>query len=151
MRVLLTGLSGTGKSTLIAELRARGLTAFDADDDGFTSPTPSGRWSWDTTRIETLLSTHDPNLIFFAGCSDEQAHIPFNFRILLVTPEPVLIHRLRTRTTNPYGSTEAERHQILSDLATFEPLLRASADLILETTAPPSALADAVLKHINNA
>jgi dephospho-CoA kinase len=32
MRVLLTRMSGTGKSTLVQELRRRGYSAYDADD-----------------------------------------------------------------------------------------------------------------------
>lgn len=35
-RVLLTGMSGTGKSTVIRELAARGYKAIDADDDGWS-------------------------------------------------------------------------------------------------------------------
>src|ERR1700722_16722343 len=46
MRVLVTGVSGTGKSSLIKELRRRGYSAFDADDDGFTAPLPDGTWAW---------------------------------------------------------------------------------------------------------
>ena len=37
-----TGVSGTGKSSLVKELRRRGYVAFDADDDGFTAPTADG-------------------------------------------------------------------------------------------------------------
>jgi dephospho-CoA kinase len=33
-RVLITGMSGTGKSTVIAELAARGYNAADTDDGG---------------------------------------------------------------------------------------------------------------------
>jgi GTPase SAR1 family protein len=35
-RVLLTGMSGTGKSTLIGELVARGFKAVDLDEDGWS-------------------------------------------------------------------------------------------------------------------
>lgn len=33
-RVLITGMSGTGKSTVIAELAARGYHVVDADEEG---------------------------------------------------------------------------------------------------------------------
>jgi len=36
MRVLITGMSGAGKSALVHELRRRGVRAFDADEDGFS-------------------------------------------------------------------------------------------------------------------
>jgi len=35
-RVLLTGMSGVGKSTVIGELAARGYWAVDTDDDGLS-------------------------------------------------------------------------------------------------------------------
>jgi dephospho-CoA kinase len=38
MRVLLTGMSATGKSALVRELQRRGYTAYDADDHGFSEP-----------------------------------------------------------------------------------------------------------------
>ena len=43
MRVLITGMSGTGKSALVHELRRRGLRGFDADEDGFSEPRADGR------------------------------------------------------------------------------------------------------------
>jgi shikimate kinase len=148
VRVLLTGMSGTGKSTLVAELRRRGHAAFDADDDGFSESRGAGRWGWRRDRVEELLGRHDDGLVLFAGCSEEQAQIRFDVRILLTAPEDVMVERLRSRTTNPYGNTEAERRQILADRAEFEPLLRRSADLVLDATAAPSALADAVIAHV---
>jgi dephospho-CoA kinase len=146
--VLLTGMSGTGKSTLVAELRRRGLVAFDADDDGFSEPRGSGRWGWRRDRVEELLSGHDDGLVFFAGCSEEQAHVRFDARILLSVPEDVLVERLRTRTTNSYGSTETELRQVMDDRAEIEPLLRRSADLVLDATAATSCLADAITAHV---
>jgi dephospho-CoA kinase len=148
MRVLLTGMSGTGKSTLVRELRRRGHAAFDADDDGFSEPRGAGRWGWRREPVEELLARHDGGLVFFAGCSEEQAQVHFDVRILLTVPEDVLVERLRSRTTNPYGNTESERQQVLGDRAEIEPLLRRSADLVLDGTATPSALADAVVAYV---
>jgi dephospho-CoA kinase len=41
-RVLLTGMSGTGKSSVIAELRSRGFTAIDMDEPGWSVRTAEG-------------------------------------------------------------------------------------------------------------
>jgi len=60
---------------------------------------------------------------FFAGCSEEQAALPFDYRVLLTAPVAVLLERLRTRTGNRYGQSPAEEAQVLADLAEVEPLL----------------------------
>jgi shikimate kinase len=148
MHVLLTGMSGTGKSTLVGELRGRGHAAYDADDDGFAEPRADGRWGWRADRVAELLAGASGRLLFFAGCSEEQIDLPFDVRVLLTAPRPVLVERLRTRTTNPYGRDRAELAQVLADVDEVEPLLRRSADLVLTTTAPPSELADRLLRHI---
>jgi dephospho-CoA kinase len=148
VRVLLTGMSGTGKSTLVQELRQRGVVAYDADDDGFSEPRGSGRWGWRRAAVAELLAGHTEDLLVFAGCSEEQADLPFDYRVLLTAPEAVLVARLRTRTTNDYGRTSQELAQILADRAEIEPLLRRSADLVLTSTTPPAELADAVLAGI---
>ena len=148
MRVLLTGMSGTGKTSLVHELRGRGHLAYDADDDGFTEPRADGRWGWRRALVADLLATAPDGLLFFAGCSEEQVDLPFDFRVLLTAPEPVIIERLRARTGNAYGRDGDELAQVLDDLARVEPLLRRSADLVLTSTAPPPELADQLLEHV---
>ena len=149
MRVLLTGMSGSGKSTLVQELRRRGYAAYDADDDGFSEPRADGRWGWRADAVASLLARiPDGDLVFFAGCSEEQIEMPFDCRVVLTVPEDEIVVRLRSRTSNAYGSTPAERRQVLADLAHVEPLLRRSADLVLSTTAPVAEVADRLLARV---
>ena len=150
MRVLLTGMSGVGKSTLVRELRRRGYEAYDADDDGFSEPREDGRWGWRTDAVASLLAqAPDASLLFFAGCSDEQIEMPFDCRVLLTVPEDEIVRRLRTRTSNAYGRTPPERRQVLADLAHVEPLLRRSADLVVSTNAPVAEVADRLLAGVS--
>jgi len=142
-------MSGTGKSTLVGELRRRGYTAHDADDDGFTEPRAEGRWGWRPDLVADLLARAE-GLVFFAGCSEEQADLPFDFRVLLTAPRSVLVERLRTRTSNTYGRDDRELEQVLADLEDVEPLLRRSADLVLASTAPATQLADQLLQQIRS-
>jgi len=149
MRVLLTGMSGVGKSTLVAELRRRGCLARDADDDGFSEPREDGRWGWRRERVAALLATATAERpLYFAGCSEEQAELPFDYRVLLTAPRPVLVERLRTRASDGHGGTEEELAQVLDDLEHVEPLLRRSADLVLSGTVPAAELADALLAAV---
>ena len=148
MRILITGMSGAGKSTLVRELRKRGFPAYDAEDDGFAEPRADGRWGWHGAQVAELLNRSRDQLLFFAGCSEEQAELPFDYRVLLTAPESVLVDRLGNRTDNSYAQDERELSQVLADLAEIEPLLRRSADLVLVTTESPARIADDLLRRI---
>jgi hypothetical protein len=137
---------GRGQVGTRARAQAAGHTAFDADDDGFSEPRADGRWGWRADRVADLLAHHEDGLLFFAGCSEEQIELPFDYRVLLTAPRPVLVGRLRTRTSNTYGRDELA--QVLADLEEVEPVLRRSADLVLTTTVPVSAVADRLLETL---
>lgn len=148
MRVLVTGVSGTGKSTLVKELRSRQYNAYDADDDGFTTPLPDGTWRWRPDLVKALFDQHSDGLLFFAGCSDEQTQFDFDFRVLLTAPVDVILERLRTRTTNPFGKRPDERDRVLADIEWVLPLLKATADLVVETSRPVSELVEAIVNAL---
>src|SRR6266487_1639757 len=108
-RVLLTGMSGTGKSTVIGELAARGYKAIDADD-GWSERGPDGDWVWREERIQLLLSIEDCDVLFLSGCATNQVKFypQFDHIVLLSAPAAVIIDRLATRTSNPYGKDPDE-------------------------------------------
>ena len=145
-RVLLTGMSGTGKSSIVEELRARGYKAVDTDD-GWSEPLPDGRQQWREDEIGRLLDTEDTDVLFVAGCEENQAqfHPRFDHIVLLSAPVETLLERVAARTGNPYGQSPEDLRRILDDLEHVEPLLRRVADHEVRTTAPLDEVVENVL------
>jgi shikimate kinase len=148
-RVLLTGMSGTGKSSVIQALAARGYKAVDTDD-GWCEPLPDGRQRWREDAIEQLLATADAEVLFVAGCEENQVRFQprFDVIILLSAPAEILAERLASRTGNPYGKTPGQLRRVFDDLRAVEPLLRQAADYEIRTTMPLDEVVAAVLRLI---
>ena len=140
--ILVTGMSATGKSTALHHLSRRGHTVVDTDTDEWshwvTDPSGAADWVWREDAVAALLTGHTSGTLFVAGCKSNQGTLYplFDHVVLLSAPADVLLSRLATRTTNPYGRTAAERAEILENLATVEPLLRATCTAEIDTTAP---------------
>lgn len=147
-RVLITGMSGTGKSSLLHELAARGYRTVDTDYGDYFE-TADGERLWREDRISALLAG-EPGVLFVQGTTRNQVlfYPRFNHIVLLSAPAEVLAERLATRTTNPYGKDPAELAETLEYQQTVEPLLRAAATLEVVTTVPVAQVADIVLGHV---
>ena len=150
-RVLLTGMSGTGKSSVIGALSAGGFKAVDTDD-GWCEPLPDGRQRWREDAIGRLLDTEDAEVLFVAGCEENQVrfHPRFDLIILLSAPAEVLAGRLASRTGNSFGRAPGELARVLDDLRAVEPLLRKAATHEIRTTMPLDEVVAAVL-HLADA
>jgi hypothetical protein len=147
-KILVTGMSGTGKSSALAELGRRGYRVVDTDDPGWreyredvgsSDEVHRGEWLWVEGRMtELLLDSHDGRSLFVQGCVRNQSKFydRFNAVVLLSAPAEVILDRVARRTTNSYGKTPVERAMILDDLAKVEPLLRASCTHELDASRP---------------
>jgi shikimate kinase len=147
--VLVTGMSGTGKSAALAELARRGHQVVDTDDGGWIEDVPSADGHgpeplWREDRIDALLAEHDGGALFVSGCVANQGRFypRFDAVVLLSAPADVILERVAVRETNDFGKTDAQRDQILDDLATVEPLLRAGATVEIDTRAPLDEVVD---------
>jgi shikimate kinase len=137
-RVLVTGVSGAGKTTVLDELRRRGHLTVDTDYDGWELPDGT----WDERRMNRLLATH--SAVVVSGAVDNQGRFYDRFEhvVLLSAPLHVLLERMRTRQNNPYGKTTEQQPEIARHLDEVEPLLRRGAGLELDGRRPVAELAD---------
>ena len=144
--VLVTGMSGTGKSAALAELARRGHRVVDTDYDGWTEGEPGAERVWREDRIKALLDDHGDGVLFVSGCVENQGkfYARFDAVVLLSAPAEVILERVAGRESNNFGKTAEERDLILEDLAAVEPLLRAGATDEVDTRAPLEEVVDAL-------
>ena len=82
-RVLITGMSGTGKSSVIHQLAAQGFEAVDLDSDEFShwvevlpstsehpTPAPGRDRVWREDRVQEILANESVDVLFVSGCAE---------------------------------------------------------------------------------
>lgn len=149
-------MSGTGKSSALAELGRHGYRVVDTGDPGWreyreyvgsSDELHRGEWLWVEEKIIGLLDSDDGPSLFVEGCVRNQSKFYDRFTavVLLGAPADVILDRVARRTTNTYGKTPVERAMILDDLATIEPLLREGCTHELDASRPlPDIVADLI-------
>jgi hypothetical protein len=132
-------MSGTGKSTALDELSQRGFRVVDTDEPGWTVwDDHDDGYVWREDRIAELLSIDEGPTLYVCGTVSNQGRFypHFGAVVLLRAPAEVLLSRIDSRKSNPYGKMGDERELILRDLSEVEPLLRATCTHEIDTARP---------------
>jgi hypothetical protein len=131
--VLITGMSGAGKSTIAGVLARRGLASVDADDDpllarsvdsdGNVVDDPSApdfawlsrhSWAWDPARLDVLIRTAAPATLYVCGGAANELELADRFTqvFLLEMDEPTMLARRMRQagTTNGVASGDTCEH-----------------------------------------
>ncbi len=144
-------MSGTGKSSALAELGRRDFRVVDTDTPGWSEWMPAGsaegEWLWREDRIAELLASEDERTLYVQGCVSNQGKFydRFDAVVLLSAPVEVILDRVDDRTTGDYGKTPGERDLIRLHLATVEPLLRATCTHEIDASRPLDDVVDALI------
>jgi shikimate kinase len=147
-RVLVTGMSGTGKSAVLADLARRGFRTVDTDEPGWSEwDDAHGGMVWREEPMAELLESPGHVPLYVSGCVSNQGRFYDRFEavVLLSAPPEVILERIGGRATNDFGKSEAERERILADLAAFEPWLRETSTHELDATRPLAEIVEALV------
>ncbi len=166
----ITGVSGTGKSSLTHELRNRGYAALDTDDDalarwqhkdtGYIHPKSSVKAA---DRTEQFISEHDWNVppefveqiakdtadttAFICGVVNNIDDMRGLFAgvFALTIDDDTLKHRLATRTNNDWGKQPHELEQTLEYQHRAQEMYAKLGYITIDATQPINKVADDIL------
>ena len=170
-RILVTGPSASGKSTLARYFRAHGVNAVDGDDvRGLGRPVDIGghplrritkeqwrrvedwRFSWHEPTLKRFLARH-PDVVLF-GCSDDMFDLDlgrlFDRCIFLRATWPVIRARLNSATRdNDWGRDDqpAQREWVRNAVREWPVKARARGFEFVDATLSPARILAEVRNH----
>lgn len=168
---LITGLPGSGKSTLCAELKSRGYEAYDADEDRLAkwydnrtglaieeehyiehSPEFLRTHSRDISResVKGLAAKAQDKPIFHCGDGENEEELQdlFDEIFALILDHETRSHRLATRTNNNWGKLPREREYSMAFGKKWDVLRERFGYATIDATQPVEDIADQVIAKL---
>ena len=166
--IFLTGIAGSGKSTLFKELVRRGHEAIDADEKlSFWVNTASGErvsasdhtlttdpeffeehdWYIDVEAVERLAQEAKNKTIYICGsvANEEQVRHSFEKVYCLFVDEASLTSRIQSRTDKDFGKTEHELAHLLKLNRQVQRKYELMGAVIIDATQPVTVIADRII------
>jgi len=165
---LITGVAGTGKSTLAKELRRRGYAAYDTEE-GFSyyidkktgercayPKQPSQEWYdghervFDERVLMNLMKKHADEPLFICSITANQAKFypDFDKIFLLSASDELITHRLGTRTNNYFGRNPLDLQRVIGRHQQFDDELLALDAIPIDAAQDISGMTDDIVSRI---
>jgi broad-specificity NMP kinase len=174
MRVLIVGTSGSGKSAVCKELKARGYDAIETDTDIFNAlsiayfrdkqsgegvhmPWPPPKnwhdendWVWRVDILDQRLQASDKSHVFACGDSrnKNETFKLFDKIFLLKADDKTLRQRILTRGDNYFGKAEDEFAWIIEQNNSLPQEVEAAGGIMIDATQPLIKVVDDILKLV---
>jgi len=166
VKIYVTGISGTGKSSVARALLARGVQALDLDyvshwenrhtgtkvgwapgkdDDWYNSH----GWICDIKKLGDFLAKNS-NAVALGHSSNHDEYIPLFDKVLILRCRPeIVIARINARTVNDYGKHPAEQTRLLIWQKTFEVEMAGKGAIALDAERPLSEVVRDVVRELS--
>jgi shikimate kinase len=170
---LITGISGSGKTTIGRHLRQRGYKVIETDADrdlsGYEDRRSGKRvareaidvlkgdwfathdWNWDKQRLRELFDENRQTTVFYCGGSDNgpEFYDWFALCFLLYVDDETLRRRLQKRERKRFADGSAEFTRLLA----WNKRTRAHGERwkmrLINASRPPEAVTDEIIAEIN--
>ncbi len=168
IKIYITGVSGTGKTTLADELTRLGYLAISIDEvDGLcswvhqkTGEKHGGKdaemtkefvdahdWVCDVDYLKRLLNTQDTIGFVLGMATNETEVLPLFDKIILLQCSPaVFTKRIEDRTDNSFGKDKNVMQQIIKRAETYAEEMLAMGAIPVDTNRPVNEVANQVLQ-----
>jgi thymidylate kinase len=168
---LITGVSGSGKTTIAAALSKLGSTAIDMssikglsswiDSSGVSCKRPPHtttewfevhRWVWNLEALEKLLKEGETSgPLFLCGNANNMAdayHL-FDRIYYLKIEEPIILQRLQSSSRlSDFGRSDAERRQVIEWIETLDTRMAHASAITIDGNQPINNVVDSILRSI---
>lgn len=174
----ITGISGSGKSTILSELKRRGYEAYDVDEagpatakwhndkTGFVHPKSSVKkeartpeflsaHSWKVPRQEVLELTErtDGKTVFLGGiiANESEMRDLFSAMFALAIDNDTLRRRLATRIDNDWGKRPHELEHSLAVNRELHEKYKKADYTVIDASQAPDMVVNEILTYVDGA
>ena len=167
----ITGISGTGKSTVNAELKARGYESYDGDEDHLAewynietgqlvkvtieecTPEFLLHHSRDISReiVEWLAARASGKKVFLCGAHENEGQLQDLFAATfgMVLDEGALTRRLATRSNNDWGKLPHELAYSLAFKEKWYENAQKFGYVMIDAAQPTESIVDTIIDRVN--
>lgn len=169
MKVYITGISGTGKSTIAHELDKCGIRALNLDDipglcqyrhketkeQVFHDSNPTKEfietheWVCDVELLKKLINEKGNTVVAVGIISNQDEYLDLFDKVLLLQCSPeTFVRRIEQRTDKDFGKDKGTQESLLNFYERFEERLLAKGAVPINAEAPIEEVVEQVMNEI---